>query len=118
MTGPAQRLATARDFVGYGDSARRRVGPKAPASPCNSPSTTRKVRNTPLPTATAAPNWGSPKRRAVACPTGQRDLAFETMYEFGSRVGVWRLLPLFSRAGAARHLVWLRARSRAQSACG
>jgi allantoinase len=28
-------------------------------------------------------------------PAGQRDLAFETMYEFGSRVGVWRLFRLF-----------------------
>ena len=29
-------------------------------------------------------------------PAGRRDLAFETMYEYGSRVGVWRLLRLFS----------------------
>jgi allantoinase len=29
-------------------------------------------------------------------PAGQRDLAFETMYEYGSRVGIWRLLRLFS----------------------
>ena len=28
-------------------------------------------------------------------PAGQRDLAFETMYEFGSRVGIWRLFRLF-----------------------
>ncbi|MGE0803071.1 MAG: allantoinase PuuE [Lautropia sp.] len=27
-------------------------------------------------------------------PAGQRDLAFETMYEFGSRVGFWRLMRL------------------------
>lgn len=30
-------------------------------------------------------------------PPGQRDLAFETMYEYGSRVGIWRLLDLFHR---------------------
>jgi putative urate catabolism protein len=29
-------------------------------------------------------------------PAGIRDLAFESMYEFGSRVGVWRLFRLFS----------------------
>jgi peptidoglycan/xylan/chitin deacetylase (PgdA/CDA1 family) len=29
-------------------------------------------------------------------PAGRRDLAFETMYEFGSRVGVWRLFRLFA----------------------
>jgi putative urate catabolism protein len=28
-------------------------------------------------------------------PQGERDIAFETMYEYGSRVGVWRLLRLF-----------------------
>jgi putative urate catabolism protein len=28
-------------------------------------------------------------------PAGTRDLAFETMYEFGSRVGIWRLFRLF-----------------------
>ena len=30
-------------------------------------------------------------------PAGARDLAFESMYEFGSRVGVWRILELFRR---------------------
>ncbi|MEI6025680.1 MAG: polysaccharide deacetylase family protein [Betaproteobacteria bacterium] len=28
-------------------------------------------------------------------PAGQRDLAFESLYEYGSRVGIWRLLDLF-----------------------
>lgn len=28
-------------------------------------------------------------------PPGRRDLAFESMYEYGSRVGIWRLLRLF-----------------------
>jgi allantoinase len=32
-------------------------------------------------------------------PPGRRDLAFETMYEFGSRVGVWRLFRLFQERG-------------------
>jgi allantoinase len=32
-------------------------------------------------------------------PAGRRDLAFETMYEFGSRVGVWRLFRLFAERG-------------------
>ncbi|MDS1136437.1 polysaccharide deacetylase family protein [Nitratireductor indicus] len=29
-------------------------------------------------------------------PGGQRDMAFESMYEFGSRVGVWRIFRLFA----------------------
>ncbi|MEN9774009.1 MAG: hypothetical protein RL322_1079 [Pseudomonadota bacterium] len=32
-------------------------------------------------------------------PAGVRDLAFESMYEFGSRVGVWRILRLFAERG-------------------
>lgn len=32
-------------------------------------------------------------------PAGRRDLAFETMYEYGSRVGIWRLIRLFSERG-------------------
>ncbi len=28
-------------------------------------------------------------------PPGRRDIAFETMYEYGSRIGVWRLFRLF-----------------------
>ncbi len=32
-------------------------------------------------------------------PPGQRDLAFETMYEYGARVGIWRLLDLFGERG-------------------
>src|SRR3984885_1235014 len=30
---------------------------------------------------------------------GQRDLAVETMYEYGSRAGIWRLLRVFDNAG-------------------
>jgi putative urate catabolism protein len=30
-------------------------------------------------------------------PAGQRDLAFESLYEYGSRVGVWRVLEQFQR---------------------
>jgi len=32
-------------------------------------------------------------------PNGSRDIAFETMYEYGSRVGVWRILRLFRERG-------------------
>ena len=32
-------------------------------------------------------------------PAGARDMAFESMYEFGSRVGVWRIHELFRQRG-------------------
>lgn len=37
--------------------------------------------------------------RAPRVPAGQRDLAAESMYEYGSRVGFWRLLRLFLSRG-------------------
>ena len=37
--------------------------------------------------------------RAPRVPAGQRDLASESMYEYGSRVGFWRLHRLFTARG-------------------
>ncbi|WP_291836011.1 allantoinase PuuE [Limimaricola sp.] len=37
--------------------------------------------------------------RASRVPQGQRDLAVESMYEYGSRVGFWRLHDLFTSRG-------------------
>ena len=42
-------------------------------------------------------------------PAGQRDLAFETMYEFGSRVGIWRLFRIFGERQLPDHDLWIRA---------
>jgi len=37
--------------------------------------------------------------RASRVPKGERDLAAESMYEYGQRVGVWRIFDLFQRRG-------------------
>jgi len=37
--------------------------------------------------------------RASRVPAGQRDLAAESMYEYGSRVGFWRIHDLFRDRG-------------------
>ena len=37
--------------------------------------------------------------RASRVPAGDRDLAVESMYEYGSRVGFWRLYRLFRERG-------------------
>jgi allantoinase len=42
---------------------------------------------------------GWPMPSGGRLPAGQRDLAFETMYEYGSRVGFWRLMRLFDERG-------------------
>jgi len=36
---------------------------------------------------------------AAAVPRGERDLAAESMFEYGSRVGFWRLMRLFAERG-------------------
>ena len=41
-------------------------------------------------------------------PHGDRDLAGETMFEYGSRVGFWRLLRLFEGKRPAGHHLCLR----------
>ena len=35
---------------------------------------------------------------------GQRNMSMESLYEYGSRAGVWRLLKLFRTAASAHHL--------------
>ena len=47
-------------------------------------------------------------------PAGKRDLAMETMYEYGARVGFWRLMRHLRRARRQEHLLCLRRRPRAQ----
>ncbi|MFW5654023.1 MAG: polysaccharide deacetylase family protein [Roseicyclus sp.] len=37
--------------------------------------------------------------RATRVPRGERDLAAESMYEYGHRVGIWRILDLFRSRG-------------------
>ena len=104
--GPAPRPCRLRR-----PAAERALARRAPGSPCNSRSTTRKAQNIPTATATTERRLASPKLPGGRVPAGQRDLAFETMYEFGSRVGVWRLFRLFRGAGPARSQ-FLAARSR------
>jgi len=36
---------------------------------------------------------------SYALPVGVRNLAMETMYEYGSRVGIWRIVDLFAKYG-------------------
>ena len=38
---------------------------------------------------------GLTERVSAAAPVGQRDLAAESMFEYGSRVGIWRLFRIF-----------------------
>ena len=72
---------------------------RAPASPCSSSSTTRKAARTACCTATPAaetvPVRDGRPRQAFA----DRHLSMESIYEYGSRVGVWRILREFEQRG-------------------
>jgi hypothetical protein len=46
---------------------------------------------------------------------GQRDLAAESMFEYGSRVGFWRLMRLFRERGRQRRC-WSASRARSDAA--
>ena len=46
----------------------------------------------------------------------QRDLAVESMYEYGSRAGIWRLFRIFDAAGIPGHVLRRRRGARAQPA--
>ena len=93
-------------------SAARALAEPVPRSPCRSWSTTRK---------------GSEKTFAMGDQVNdgmyelpfavddQRDLAVESMYEYGSRAGIWRMFRIFDAAGIPGHLLRRRRGARAQS---
>ena len=51
-------------------------------------------------------------------PRGQRDLAAESMFEFGSRVGIWRILGLFAAPQTSVDRFCLRYGAGTPSGCG
>ena len=91
----ARNTSAARDFVGYG-----RNPPQAPW-----PNGARLAVSLVLNYEEGSEQSildGDPVGEAVGeivrqQERGQRDLAIESMYEYGSRVGVWRLLDIFDR---------------------
>ena len=55
---------------------------------------------------------------SVAVPRGERDLAAESMFEYGSRVGFWRLHRTFKERGLPMTVYACAACARAQPAGG
>ena len=76
-----------------GRSGRKLAGPEERASRFSSRSTMRRAPNT-NPDGDGRTEMGLAEGPGGRVPR-ERDLAFETMYEFGSRVGIWRLFSLF-----------------------
>ena len=91
-----------------------RAGRAARASRCSSSSTTRKAARTACCTATPASRrscrrWSTPQAFEA------RHLSMESMYEYGSRVGVWRILREFERRGLPLTVFGVAMALRAQS---
>jgi peptidoglycan/xylan/chitin deacetylase (PgdA/CDA1 family) len=84
-----------RDFIGYG---RKRPDPRWPGNAriaVNFAINYEEGSEYNVPDGSGRTELGLAEAPGGRVPAGQRDLAFETMYEYGSRVGVWRLFDLF-----------------------
>ena len=77
-----------------------RAGPAAPTSRCSSSSTTRRAARTTSCTATRRPR---PSCREIigAQAFPNRHMSMESLYEYGSRAGLWRVLRVFDRRRSA-----------------
>ena len=75
------------------------IGRTAPASPCSSSSTTRRAARTTSCTATRPRKPSCPRSSAPQPWPGQRHMNMESIYEYGSRAGFWRLWRLFTERG-------------------
>jgi peptidoglycan/xylan/chitin deacetylase (PgdA/CDA1 family) len=98
-------------------SRRTRAGPAARASPSSSSSTTRKAARTTSSIGDAASETFL-SELVTAQAYENRHMTMESMYEYGSRVGVWRILREFDRAAAAADGVRRRDGARALSGAG
>ncbi|HLW91145.1 MAG TPA: allantoinase PuuE [Roseiarcus sp.] len=95
MNAPSSPDARPRDLVGYAD---KRPHPRWPGGARIAVQFAINYEEGSEYTATESDGrteLGLAEAPGGRVPTGRRDLAFETMYEFGSRVGIWRLFRLF-----------------------
>lgn len=86
----------ARDFIGY---ANDRPDPRWPGGAriaVNFAINYEEGSEYSVPDGSGRTELGLAESPGGRVPEGRRDLAFETMYEYGSRVGVWRLMRLFA----------------------
>jgi allantoinase len=84
-----------RDFVGYGRERPDPCWPGKARVAVNFAINYEEGSEYSIPDGSGRTELGLAEAPGGRVPAGQRDLAFETMYEYGSRVGVWRLFGLF-----------------------
>lgn len=89
----------ARDFVGYADARPDPRWPGGARIAVNFAINYEEGSEYSVPDGSGRTELGLAESPGGRVPDGRRDLAFETMYEYGSRVGIWRLMRLFAERG-------------------
>ncbi len=88
-----------RDFIGYGARRPHAAWPGGARLAVNFVFNYEEGSEYAIGDGDAASETGLLEGSSTAVPAGTRDLYAETLYEFGSRVGFWRLLRLFKEFG-------------------
>jgi len=99
MTEPPQSRGPERDFTGYGAHRPQAAWPEGARIAVQFAINYEEGSEYAIPDGSGRTEVGLAETPGGRVPQGRRDLAFETMYEYGSRVGIWRLLRLFSERG-------------------
>ena len=93
-----------RDMRGYGPAPRPILdGRTVPESRSSSSSTTRRAARTACCTATRPRRRFCPRSSGAQPLRGVRHMNMESIYEYGSRAGFWRLWRMFTRRGVSGH---------------
>lgn len=85
-----------RDFEGYGSHPPRAEWPGGAALAVNFAINIEESAEPSIPDGDAA-STGALCECPSEAPTGVRDLAAESMFEYGSRIGIWRILRAFEQ---------------------
>lgn len=88
---------SARDFIGYGRNPPDPKWPEGARIALNFVVNYEEGSEPSIPDGDAASEVRGSEVAASPVPKGQRDLAAESMFEYGSRVGFWRLVDLFKQ---------------------
>ncbi|MDP9901925.1 allantoinase PuuE [Variovorax ginsengisoli] len=99
MTNPTQRWTPARDFIGYADAPPPARWPDRARVAVQIVINYEEGSEYNNADGDARTELGLAEAPGGRVPAGQRDMAFESMYEYGSRVGFWRLLQVLRERG-------------------
>ncbi len=88
-----------RDYTGYGSTPPQVAWPRGAALPVVFVVNLEEGAEPSIADGDGYSEWALTEAGTSPVPRGTRDLAAESMFEFGSRVGFWRLMRLFDARG-------------------